>query len=283
MKKLLKPIDVLRLSGAGALDVFDDLCDPFGMMSKGCKELYGWVPPRYRRHNYFRTVSRALKTADIAKTVKDGEVYLRLTSQGKEKIKRDFPLLSFQKRRWDGKWRVVFYDILETNKRVRERLREKLRSLGFGMIQRSVWITPHDLTKDLREFIETNKLGEKVFILEGKHLLAGNPKSLASRIWQLEELNKEYEKIYQEIDELEKTYVKTSDRRLQPTQEKKERWKEASDLGKRSDLGEEGEKKMREIRSEYLQVLLGDPFLPKELLPEDWMGEKVKREIRKLR
>ena len=39
---------------------------------------------------------------------------------------------------------------------------------------------------------------------------------------------------------------------------------------------------VRDIRKEYLEVLLSDPFLPKELLPDNWMGEKVKKLMRNL-
>lgn len=31
-----------------------------------------------------------------------------------------------------------------------------------------------------------------------------------------------------------------------------------------------------EIKSEFIEILKSDPCLPKELLPENWFGEKVK-------
>ena len=158
MRKLLKPSDVLLLGLTGALDVFEEVKDPFGIMAQSCKALYGWVPPRYRRHNFSRLLNRQLQTGDIEKVVKHDEVYLRLTSTGNEKIVRDFPMFSFAKKPWDGRWRVVIFDIAEIHRTTRKALREKLRELSFGMLQESVWITPHDVSVDLREFLESKDL-----------------------------------------------------------------------------------------------------------------------------
>jgi len=270
MKKLLRPTDILRLGLAEVLDIFEEISDPLGVMANGCKMLYGWVPSRYRRNNFSRTMLNSLKTGDIKKVVKKGEVYLRLTSQGKEKIKRDFPLLTFQKKRWDGKWRVVFYDIPEKEKGTRDGLRKRLGDLGFGMIQRSVWITPHDFTKDMKEFIETNELKENVFILEGRNLLAGDPKVLAEKAWKLDKLDEAYEKLGEEIEKLKQMYVTLRDRAMQ-RKAKSTRTMQAK-----------YDKEIREVRSRYLEILLTDPLLPKQLLPDDWLGEKVGKEIKKL-
>lgn len=270
MRKLLRPSDILRLGLAGALDVFEELADPLGMMAKGCEALYGWVPPRYRRSNFSRVMLNSLRTGDIKKVIKKGQVYLRLTSQGKENLKRDFPLLAFQRKKWDRKWRVVFYDIAEVNKRVRNLLRRRLKDLGLGMLQKSVWITPHDFLKDMREFIEENGLGEKVFVLEGQHLLAGEAKVLADKVWKLQKLNREYKKLLEEMKKLKQVAIKLNDRRI------KRKAKSTKTIRAKY------KKRLREIRSRYLEILLSDPFLPKELLPADWVGEKVGREIKKI-
>ena len=276
MKKLLRPTDILKLGIAGTFDIFEEISDPLGIMANGCKQLYGWVPPRYRQNNFSRVMLNSLKTGDIKKVVRKGEVYLRLTSQGEEKIKRDFPLLTFQKKKWDRKWRVVFYDISEKEKGLRDALRGKLGEMGFGMIQRSVWITPHDFIKDMEEFIEANKLEEEVFILEGRNLLAGDSRVLANKVWKLDKLNKEYEKLGEEIEKLKRMYVILRDRGMRREAKRTERTESEKRYERRY------RKRAKEIRSRYLEILLTDPFLPKELLPEDWRGEKVGREIKKI-
>ncbi len=46
-------------------------------------------------------------------------------------------------RRWDGKWRIVIFDIRERFRSVRDHLRLELREAGFVQLQKSVWVTPH--------------------------------------------------------------------------------------------------------------------------------------------
>ncbi|MEK7518100.1 MAG: hypothetical protein AAB583_06180 [Patescibacteria group bacterium] len=93
MKKLLKPRDIFLLGLGGFLDIFEELRDPLGIMAKSYESMYGFIPERFKRHNYSHLIWRNLKVGYIEKIVKGEEVYLRLTGEGREKIIRDFPLL----------------------------------------------------------------------------------------------------------------------------------------------------------------------------------------------
>lgn len=44
---------------------------------------------------------------------------------------------------WDGKWRVLIFDITERRRRVRDQLRRLLQGAGFIRVQDSVWIYPY--------------------------------------------------------------------------------------------------------------------------------------------
>lgn len=266
MKKLLKPSDVLLLGLSGALDVFEEVRDPFGVMAQGCKALYGWVPQRYRRHNFSRLLARQLQTGDIEKVVKRDEVYLRLTSAGREKIVRDFPMFSLATKPWDGRWRIVIFDIAEIDKNTRELLRDKLRQLGLGMLQESVWITPHDVSVDLREFLESRDLGEVVFVLEVSSILAGDQALLVRRIWKLDALEEAYREILDDATKLKDMYIVSSGRNLQHTE-----------VNKTNMIDDE-----RKIQQRYVQVLLSDPCLPKELLPDGWPAAEARRAVKTL-
>jgi phenylacetic acid degradation operon negative regulatory protein len=46
------------------------------------------------------------------------------------------------KRKWDGDWRVVVFDISSQENNRRNALHYYLRNHGFGCLQRSVWVTP---------------------------------------------------------------------------------------------------------------------------------------------
>ncbi|MBI3070024.1 MAG: CRISPR-associated endonuclease Cas2 [Candidatus Levybacteria bacterium] len=253
MRKLLRPQDILLLGLSGALDIFEEIRDPLSIFSKSYENMYGFVPRRFRRNNFTHLVWRSLKTGYIEKIIKNNKAYFRLTSVGKERIKRDFPLFILQKEKWDGKWRVVVFDIEETNRNARDIFREKLKELGFGMLQKSVFITPHDVLVDFYEFVVYQGLFDQVYAMEVSQVIAGDVKRLADKVWHLGALNSRYEKIIEQITK--------------------------KDLSKSHDRG----KQLNKVMQEYLEILLQDPFLPKELLPEDWRREEAERLIQGLR
>ena len=181
-------------------------------------------------------------------------------------MQRNFPLFNIQNKKWDKKWRIVSFDIEEVNSNLRKRFREKLKELGFGMLQESVFITPNDIIEDFAEFVEEQDLSDSVYIMEVSKIVGGDIKSLVNKVWKLEELNERYIKIFRKIKE--NNLTAKPDRALKLNNKKKER-NNTIDI-------------VRDIRKEYLEVLLSDPFLPKELLPDNWMGEKVKKLMRNL-
>src|SRR3989344_4584058 len=68
-------------------------------------------------------------------------------------------------RRWDGKWRVVIFDIWERRKGTRERLRSILKKAGFFMLQDSVWIHQYPC-EELIAFVRSDlKLGSGILYL----------------------------------------------------------------------------------------------------------------------
>lgn len=264
MKKLLRARDILLLSLSGTLDLFEELKDPLQIVSKSYENLYGWVPKKYKRHHFQHLIWRNLKTGYIEKVEKNGEIYIRLTSQGKEKIARDFPLFVIQKKRWDKKWRVAIFDIQEVNKSTRDGLRKKLKELGFGMIQKSVFISPHDIIQDLSEFIKNSGLDEVVYTFEASNLATGDVKGLANKVWNLNALNEKYRGITERIDN--KHLMNTRDRVKRLNGEDQENMVNLA----------------RELREKYLALVLKDPFLPRDLLPADWQGERARFLIRKI-
>ncbi|KKS16212.1 MAG: Repressor in ring oxydation complex/ phenylacetic acid degradation pathway related protein (PaaX) [Parcubacteria group bacterium GW2011_GWB1_41_6] len=83
----------------------------------------------------------------------DGSVTIILTEAGRKKALRyKIDELKISKQKWDGKWRIIVFDIPEKKKGSREVLREKLKDLDFYNIQKSVWISPFEC-KEIIDFI----------------------------------------------------------------------------------------------------------------------------------
>lgn len=256
MSKLLRSRDILLLGLSGGLDLFEEVRDPLHLMSKSYDNMYGWVPRKFRRHNFNHLVWRSIKTGYIEKVEKNGEVFLRLTSQGSKKITRDFPLISLQRKSWDKNWRVVIFDIEEKRKNVRDKLRAKLKELGFGMLQESVFISPHDVAEDISEFIEHIGLKDVSYVFETNTFLVGDQKELARKVWKLDFINERYKIL---IGKIENIHLNLQ----------------------RGRVNKLNRGNVDRIKKEYLEIVLQDPFLPKELLFSDWKGYVVKELIKK--
>ena len=76
---------------------------------------------------------------------RDAKGFLRLTPAGEMSLHRlETRERLLRPRRWDGRWRVLIFDIPEKRRRLREHVRNSLRAVGFVRLQDSVWAFPHD-------------------------------------------------------------------------------------------------------------------------------------------
>lgn len=67
----------------------------------------------------------------------------RITPHGTERLEElTLSQLQATSRVWDGKWRLVFFDIPEVSRSARDQVRRLLKELGFQRLQLSVWVHP---------------------------------------------------------------------------------------------------------------------------------------------
>ena len=85
----------------------------------------------------------------------DGSCEVVITKRGASHAKLlDIENLSIKRPNiWDGKWRVVFFDIPEKKKKARNALREKLRDLGFCEMQKSIFAFPYECQDEINFII----------------------------------------------------------------------------------------------------------------------------------
>lgn len=260
MGKLLRVRDILLLALAGIGDVAQEVRDPMQIMAKSYEAMYGFIPRRYKRSNFLQTVNRSFRTGDIEKIIKGDKIYLRLTSSGKERLCRDFPILNLTKR-WDKHWLIVAFDISEKSKSVRNNLRRKLKNLGFGMLQESVWISPLSIGQDMREFINSIDLSRQVFVMEISGFVLGDPKQLVRNIWHLDKLEEDFFDLKTKINTLSRLIENKSDRINKSEAKKVEDRKNSIYLN-------ELLRKKRKAMGRNLEFLVNFPPLPRELLPK---------------
>ena len=82
---------------------------------------------------------------------KNNQIYISLTEKGKKKAGwMQIDALKIKKpKKWDGKWRILLFDIMETKKFHREALRGKLIELGFRLLQKSAWVIPYECKDEI--------------------------------------------------------------------------------------------------------------------------------------
>ncbi len=56
--------------------------------------------------------------------------------------------------KWDGRWRMVLYDVPVRKRRQRNALRMRLQEMGLVMYQASVWVYPYPLEKPVHAIAE---------------------------------------------------------------------------------------------------------------------------------
>lgn len=104
-------------------------------------------------------IQRLKKNGCLEKIEKNGETLYRITEQGRNKIEK----FLFDREMWDGRWRIVIYDIPELQKRDRDGLRNKLRSCRFKQLQKSVWVSPFDVLDEVEEFVTERNLQDRIW------------------------------------------------------------------------------------------------------------------------
>lgn len=109
---------------------------------------------------YQNAVSRLKQKGYICFVQKDGYTYLRITKEGKKQLDKYTKGAAKIKKpkRWDGKWRIVSFDIPEKKRRIRNQIRNELKAIGFVELQKSVWIYPYDC----EEFVKLLKADKRI-------------------------------------------------------------------------------------------------------------------------
>lgn len=134
------------------------------MLSGSVYKMYKLMDKHERLRKYRSILAardRLIKNGMLAQNGK----FVELTSEGKKKLK-EWERVEFKIPRpakWDGKWRILIFDIPEKQKEMRNKVRSTLQAIGFKHLQHSVWIYPFDC----EDFVTLLKADFKI----GKNLL----------------------------------------------------------------------------------------------------------------
>lgn len=145
------------------------------LVAPGILQIFGSLVKKYGRDNFYPSRvktrfdsfrSRGLVTI----SERGGETTIRLTKAGKKMA------LSYQvdemeikpQKHWDGKWRIVFFDIPEKKASARNVFRDKLKELGFEKVQHSVWRHQYPCRNEVEFLVNLYEIDRYVELIEGR-------------------------------------------------------------------------------------------------------------------
>ena len=97
----------------------------------------------------------------------EGKTGILLTKKGEEKALKSRFKFAEKKKRKDGKWIMVIFDIPEKKKSTRNSFRKTLQWLGYQKLQKSIWICPYDVLRETEKIIKFYQIEPyvKIFLI----------------------------------------------------------------------------------------------------------------------
>ncbi len=111
---------------------------------------------KLNRDNLWRSI-RALYESKLVyeKHNSDGSITLILSKQGRKRaLVYKMDEMRVRPTAWDGKWRMVAFDIPEDKKKTRESMRFHLQKIGLKKYQRSIFICPYPCNDEIEFLVE---------------------------------------------------------------------------------------------------------------------------------
>lgn len=185
----------------------------------------------------------------------------RILEEGRQRIYHPPRLVA-----WDGSWYLVAYSIPETRRRLRDSLRAKLSWLGCGALTNGLWITPHDVRDEVEAIARRLKVTRHVEIFRGAHVGFSDATELVAQCWDLAAVNANYRKF---IDRWAPQLDHCGQCRKSGSEVARGRF------GRPCTSPEDCFERRFELVHSYRAFPAIDPFLPDELLPAGWLGDRA--------
>lgn len=155
------------------------------------------------------------------------------------------------RRRWDGRWRMVLFDVPEARRGTRNKLRLFLQDRGFGYLQNSVWITPDPVAEQRTLLADGPVDVESLILLEARPAAGESDADIVAGGWDWPAINERYAR-HQEI------LLRCPRGRLNT--EAAAAWLQGW---------------LRQEREAWMDAVWHDPLLPSFLLPKGYAGRRA--------
>lgn len=211
----------------------------------------GWA----YRNGFHRQLWRLEKQRLIERSHRQtGDPWHRLTEAGRFRALGGRDPETCWNRRWDGRWRLVLFDVPEVRKVARNQLRRYLHGRGFGYLQNSVWITPDPVDEYRAQLADGPVNVEALILLEARPCTGETDAQMVAGAWDFADLNQRYAA-------------------HQAVLERRPQW--SLDSQKAAHVFHHW---LRAEREAWRDALERDPLLPESLLPSGYAGREAWRQ-----
>jgi CRISPR-associated endonuclease Cas2 len=115
-----------------------------------------------KKSSFSQALNRLRKQGLVESSVINDEILIKLTQIGKDFLELEVG----GQQNWDGKWRVVIFDVPEQKRIVRNLFRRNLKRWGFKQLQKSVWISKRNIYDKLVAYAKDLQIEKWVAVIE---------------------------------------------------------------------------------------------------------------------
>ena len=197
-----------------------------------------------------------LRRNNIVRVMEKGRETLFMWSEFAQSILRSYmQRISLSEKKWQGQWLLFSFNIPEKKRRLRNALRDELVLHGFGRLHHNLWISPYDLRTECNKIIKRLQL-EPYTVMFISKATKEDSQEIASQAWDLTLLAEAYDRLQRKY---QKDYIAFKNTKFNDaTQE-----------------AVEALARLARTSEETMEFSAKDPYLPKELLPKSWTGNKL--------
>lgn len=205
-------------------------------------------------------LSRGVRNGLLVNFKRQGEVYYGITSKAGESFKYWWQIMKrFQDRvdlqllAWDGHWTLV-----NTRQESVDDLVAELKKLGFGSLNKTVCISPYNLTGRVWEIANNLSVTPKIYVFRSVLEKSQSSQAIIKEIWDPGQINRAY-----------RTYIAGLD----------SAYHQISGDGLRG----QGLPILHLYGMRLFELIQVDPQLPLQLLPTNWLGIEAFKRFNEIR
>lgn len=137
-----------------------------------------WSPELHKFRNKWRNRQERKKFSQLIyylkkkgyikiKNLEEKQAVL-LTKRGADKVLKFRLKEGNKKKRADGRWQMIIFDIPEKRRFLRDLLRENLQLLGYRLLQQSIWVCPYDVSRKTETILNKYSINQyvKLFLIK---------------------------------------------------------------------------------------------------------------------